>query len=341
MKVSAVIPAFNRRSYIGRAIDSVMCQSVPLDEILVIDDGSTDGTAEIVEKRYGGAVRTIRQSNTGVSGARRRGIQEARGDWIAFLDSDDEWTPDRNRELLYAAERVPGDVAWIFGDLRFITDVGETSLFEEYGLAVKEHPQVFSDSLSVQYPVLFSYLQSSFIRRDALLELNCFTQGLRSDDDILAGFEIGCRYKFAAIPHVVAKYYRTSDLAASSVIVNGMFTRDYYRSRMMAFALAVESGRKQPWNSLYASDVRGLCKLLDKRDPSPRTLALQQFRYGGFSLKGLAFMCVALVGREGVRVWNAVGAFLRRTLRSSRPEESAATGHRSYLGKLVEKHWSG
>src|SRR6202007_2441779 len=122
----AVIPAFNRRTYISRAIDSVIGQTVPVDEILVIDDGSTDGTAEAVESRYGSVVRVVRQANSGVAGARRRGIQEALGECIAFLDSDDEWTPDRNRELLRAAERVPAEVAWIFGDLRFVTDDGES-----------------------------------------------------------------------------------------------------------------------------------------------------------------------------------------------------------------------
>src|SRR5437870_1765768 len=112
MNVSAIIPTFNRRAYIRRAIDSVLEQTVPVDEIIIVDDGSTDGTAESVEGWYGSRVRVIRQENAGVSGARRRGIQEARGRWIAFLDSDDEWTPERNRHLVNAAARVPADVAW-------------------------------------------------------------------------------------------------------------------------------------------------------------------------------------------------------------------------------------
>src|SRR5216684_2749892 len=158
MKVSAVIPAFNRRELLPRAINSALAQTVPVDEILVVDDGSTDGSADFVQAQYRDSVRVVRQANTGVAGARRRGIQEARGEWIAFLDSDDEWTPDRNRELLQAAEHVPADVAWIFGDLRFVTDDGESpSLFQEYGLTLKESPKVISDPLSVQYPMQFCY----------------------------------------------------------------------------------------------------------------------------------------------------------------------------------------
>ncbi len=340
MKVSAVIPAYNRRDYITRAIESAIRQSLPVDEIVVIDDGSTDGTAELVESRYSNTVRVVRQSNTGVSGARRRGILEARGEWIAFLDSDDEWTPERNAALLKAAELVPPDVAWIFGDMHFVTDAGESpSLYGEYGFVVKEGPLVLSDALSVQYPVLFSYLQVSFIRRTALLEMNCFTEGLRSDDDILAGFQIGSRYKFAAIPNIVGKYYRTSDLAKTSVVVNGSFSRDYYRSRMLAYSTVIKSGRREPWNLLYAGQVRGLCMRLDKTEPSTRKLALEQFRYGGYSPKGIAFMCFALIGRPGVQLWNNLAAF-RRQIRGVKPtEQGPVIGHRRYMQTLVDKHW--
>ena len=120
MTVSAVIPAYNRKAYIRRAIDSALAQTIPVDEIVVIDDGSTDGTADAVEAWYGGQIRVVRQENTGVSGARLRGIREASGQWIAFLDSDDEWVPERNGELLAATKRVTDDVAWIFGDLQFV-----------------------------------------------------------------------------------------------------------------------------------------------------------------------------------------------------------------------------
>jgi glycosyltransferase involved in cell wall biosynthesis len=336
MKVSAVIPAFNRRDYISRAIDSVIRQTVPVDEIVVIDDGSTDGTAEFVESRYGDAVRVVPQPNSGPGPARRRGILEARGEWIAFLDSDDEWTPGRNRELLQAAERVPSDVAWIFGDMRIVTDAGERpSFFEEYGFALKECPQIISDSSSLQYPTLLSYLQASFIRREALLELNCFTEGLRSEDDVLAALQIGCRYKFAAIPIAVVTYYRTSDLVASSVAVNGISCPDTYRARMIAFAAVIKSGRRRPWNSEYASAVRGLCKSLDNNEPSPRRLALEQFRYGGFGFKGIAFMCFALTGRRGVQVWNAVAALRRRIWRRVEQREA----RRSAIAATSRRRW--
>lgn len=338
MNVSAVIPTYNRRKYIRRSIDSVLAQTVPVDEIVVVDDGSTDGTAEAVEEWYGSRVRVVRQANSGVSGARRRGIQEAQGEWVAFLDSDDEWTPDRNEKLLLAARSLPANVAWIFGDLRVVTDDSSgTTLFEEYGLELDESPKLFADSLSIQHPFQFCMLQASFIRRRVLLELKCFTSGLRSDDDLLAGFQIACNYKFAALKSIVSTYYRTSDLAASSVVVNGNFGPDYHRSRMIAFSLVIRSGRKRPWNRLYAAEARGLCQLLARRGEMVRKLAWEQFRFGSVSLKGVAFFFAAMAGQPGMKLWNALAARRKKTGDSGQATPGGNTGHKKYFETVMEK----
>ena len=88
--VSVIIPTYNRSHCLGDAIDSVLAQTHKNLEIIVVDDGSTDGTKDIV-RSYGWPVKYIYQTNQGVSAARNRGIKEARSEWIAFLDSDDEW----------------------------------------------------------------------------------------------------------------------------------------------------------------------------------------------------------------------------------------------------------
>jgi glycosyltransferase involved in cell wall biosynthesis len=339
MNVSAIIPTYNRRKYIRRAIDSVLAQTVPVDEIIVIDDGSSDGTAQALEEWYGSSLRIIRQENAGVAGARRRGILEARGEWIAFLDSDDEWTSERNAQLSDAAARVSADVAWVFGDLRVVTDEGSaTTLFQEYGLTITECPQIFEDPLSIQYPFQFGMLQGSFIRRRVLLELECFSAGLRSDDDLLAGFQIACRYKFAAISPVVGRYFRTSDLAASSVVVNGNLAPDYHRSRMMAFASVIRSGRRQPWNRLYAAEARALCQMLATRGQILRKLAIEQFRFGGFSAKGLAFFCAAMAGQTGLHAWNAVARFQRKHSGKLKAQAASNKGHQAYFRSLADKN---
>ncbi len=305
MTVSAVIPTFNRLGFIRRAINSVLAQTVPADEVLIIDDGSTDGTADLLNAEYGPRLRVIRQANTGVSGARRRGVQEAKGDWIAFLDSDDVWTPNHNEDMLHAAASIPDDVAWIFGDLWVVRDRGnQGTLFEVFGFSVTEWPQIFTNFFDVIDPPPFLF-QGSMIRRRVLQELDCFAEGLECGEDTLVSHQVACRYRFAAVPSVVGSCYRTSDLSDSSTSFSGFRGPDHFRSRLMSMALLIRSERRGPWSKLYANEVRSFCRALAHRgQPVPRRLAFQQFRFGDVSAKGIAFFGVAMFGRWGIRTWN-------------------------------------
>ena len=97
--VSVVIPVYNRRWSICEAVDSVLAQTMTDFELIVVDDGSTDGTGEEMAP-YGNHLRLLRQSNRGVAAARNRGVAAARGKWIAFLDSDDLWAPEKLSEQM-------------------------------------------------------------------------------------------------------------------------------------------------------------------------------------------------------------------------------------------------
>ena len=110
MKISVVIPAYNAGKYIGRTIDSVLAQTRLADEIIVVDDGSTDNTAEVI-RRYGEKVKYIHQANAGASAARNTGIKAACGEWIAFLDGDDEWVSQKLRLQVEHLERNP-ELVW-------------------------------------------------------------------------------------------------------------------------------------------------------------------------------------------------------------------------------------
>jgi glycosyltransferase involved in cell wall biosynthesis len=108
-----VIPTYQRRTLVAEALESVLAQTEPGFELIVVDDGSTDGTSEFLAGRYGGdpRVRTIRQPNGGTAAARNRGLEEARAPWTAFLDSDDLWSPDHlERQLAFATARPDADL---------------------------------------------------------------------------------------------------------------------------------------------------------------------------------------------------------------------------------------
>ena len=97
--VSVIIPTYNRAHCVSEAIDSVLAQDPPADEVIVIDDGSTDNTPEVLQA-YGDKIKPFRQENKGVGAARNVGMHLATGEWVAFLDSDDIWYPGRLRSLL-------------------------------------------------------------------------------------------------------------------------------------------------------------------------------------------------------------------------------------------------
>ncbi len=116
MLVSVIIPTYNRVKTIERAVNSVLAQTWTEQEVIVVDDGSTDQTGEIL-KVYGDKIRVIRQQNGGVSAARNAGIKAATGEIISFLDSDDEWLPsktERQGEICTSSARNQPELSVAF-----------------------------------------------------------------------------------------------------------------------------------------------------------------------------------------------------------------------------------
>lgn len=104
--VSCVIPVFNGQQYIGETIESVLQQSVPVNDVIVIDDGSTDDTVQIV-RSFGDRVRLIPQANAGPAAARNHGVRQATGTFLTFQDADDLWYPEKNALQLRAFAEDP------------------------------------------------------------------------------------------------------------------------------------------------------------------------------------------------------------------------------------------
>ena len=101
MNISVVIPTYNRKELLKRSIDSVINQTIKPSEIIIVDDGSNDGTEAMVKKKYD-SLKLIQQKNKGASAARNSGIRASSGEWICFLDSDDEWKNDKLEKQIAA-----------------------------------------------------------------------------------------------------------------------------------------------------------------------------------------------------------------------------------------------
>lgn len=110
-RISVVVPTYNCAKYLGQAIDSILAQSKPAFEVIVVDDGSTDDTASLLAT-FQNNVSMIRQENKGVSSARNAGISAATGDWIAFLDSDDIWLPNKLELYIEAMASFPDSTVY-------------------------------------------------------------------------------------------------------------------------------------------------------------------------------------------------------------------------------------
>ena len=187
--ISVVIPVHNRHGLIGRAIDSVLNQSFNDFEVIVVDDGSDDGTPQHVKDRYAGEgrVRLLSQSsNRGVSAARNAGSATAAGEWLAFLDSDDEWRPkklDRQvRGLADSGLRVSHtDEIWIRNGVR----VNPHKHHQKHGgrLFLKALPQcVMSPSSILLHRVVFD-------------DVGPFDENLPACEDYDLFLQLTCRYE--------------------------------------------------------------------------------------------------------------------------------------------------
>lgn len=118
-EISVIVPTYNRESLLPPTLDSILCQTCPPAEVIVVDDGSTDGTREILSRRYAGRVRCLSIENSGVCRARNIGVRNSRSPWIAFCDSDDLWLPERLQMQLQLLNLAP-EIEYFFTDFSYV-----------------------------------------------------------------------------------------------------------------------------------------------------------------------------------------------------------------------------
>ncbi len=223
--VSAVVPTYNRVQELCRAVDSILRQVHAADEVIVVDDGSTDGTREALAD-YGDAIRYLRQPNQGVSAARNAGLAAALGRWIAFLDSDDRWLGSHPSDLF---EILGNDsqLVWAFSTrlVELSADappVPETPPETLAGLV--DAAGVARDYFAATGARVPCQTSTMMVRSEILRELNGFDPSLRTGEDLDLWWRIARDHPRVGVsrrPGVIVARFREDSLSASARFEEG------------------------------------------------------------------------------------------------------------------------
>lgn len=218
--ISVVIPLYNKEKQIAHTLQSVLNQTFQDFEVVIVDDGSTDGSVAEVEKLCDSRIRLIHQENAGVSAARNRGIEEAKSDLIAFLDADDEWKPEYLATQYYLSQKYPDCNVFAcnyeFRDtegkvtttiIRKLPFIGEDGILSNYfEVASCSHPPICSISIMV--------------RKSAIQAIGGFPTDVSHGEDLLTWANLAVRNEIAYTRQVCSIYCLGADYGVNSKPVN-------------------------------------------------------------------------------------------------------------------------
>jgi glycosyltransferase involved in cell wall biosynthesis len=226
--ISAVIPTYQRAELVGRAIDSVLAQSSPPVEVIVVDDGSTDDTPARL-REYGDRVVTLRQDNAGGAAARNLGVRHASGDWIAFCDSDDLWRPDHLARIVAAIEGTGAVADVYFDDVQRTDAEGGGTTFEAAGLVVEDGWVVRHDArgwaVAARQPTM---LQGAVVRRATYCALGGLWSDLSSRHDTHFFYRLLIDHPACAVAGIGATMTADDDPARRLTAGNVLRRRRYW-----------------------------------------------------------------------------------------------------------------
>jgi len=200
MTVSVIIPTYNRKAYVKEAIESVLAQTYNDCEIIVVDDGSTDGTGEVLQARYGNRIRYVWQENQGESIARSHGIELARGEFIALLDSDDLWLPGKLARQVLMLGASPG-IGMVFCQAWIIDGHGQRIAEAPYGASLGSSDLTL-EKLCFQNSI--SGPSTTLIRRVVFEQIGGFDPNIHFGEDWDFWLRMALHYQLAFIPEPLA-----------------------------------------------------------------------------------------------------------------------------------------
>ena len=248
--VSIIVPAYNTSDYIVETLESIRDQSLPPGEVIVVNDGSTDDTVDVVERwadANGINLRLVSKPNGGAASARNRGVEEAAGEWILFLDSDDLLAPDALETLIDTATKYP-DCGWIGGDLAVVNQFGNPEGFQ----SLRERPNttaLLADAFETDAPLLLArpwriFLEvcvpatgTGIIRREAALAAGAMNETLRHSEDYQYFIRLARHSDYVFVPKVIKRYRQRPDSLTAEDFPPHLWTVKAFRQLISLYGL--------------------------------------------------------------------------------------------------------
>lgn len=254
-----------------RAIDSALSQTRAVDEIVVVDDGSTDGTQTHLRQRYGDRIRYVWQANAGVSAARNHGMSIAQGRYFALLDSDDEWLPEKTARQVEWMQAHPDfgmvlcDVERVDGDHRPIDVLRRRDTILEDGWVLR---------WIIHNPALAP--ASAMLRREVVADVGGFDTALRTAEDIDFHLRVAQRWRIGVVEAALVRAMRGHDGLSAESTTYDDYVRVVERAVGKAKGEIDETELRRALAATYARNARGM--LIRKRWRDGWNLAARAWR---------------------------------------------------------------
>ena len=237
-KISIVIPAYNLEDYLGRTLDSVLAQTYKNLEILIINDGSTDNTAKVIEDytEKDSRIRGIHKENGGVTSARLRGIWEATGEWIGFVDGDDVLEPWMYEKLLSNAVQYHADISHC--GYQMVLPSGKVRLYHDTKeIIVQDHQCGIVDLLTCQNvePGICNKLYREDLVKSVMASVGMSTE-IKNTEDLLMNFYLFRASQCSVFEDVCPYHYIVRQGSAANSAINEHQLLDPLRVRKILFA---------------------------------------------------------------------------------------------------------
>ena len=255
--VSVVVPTYNRAHLLPRVLDSVLRQTYGRVEIVVVDDGSTDGTTSLLEglaAEHGDRLRYLTQENAGTAAAINRGIEQARGELVAFIGSDDEWTPTAAETLVSALQEAP-EAVLAYSPAVEVFAGGAEQVFEPVAAAAPE-------SFATAHFLDTNLRSGAFLfRRDVVDEVGYLDESLRhnEDSDFVQRIAIGRPVTYSPVP-AVRVHHHDENKSSDRVAITGALLASAHNvlSQNPGFARELGSRAEARVRELRAQHVEAL-----------------------------------------------------------------------------------